>query len=152
MISAQRIAELFDYSMFQEDEITPDGSRPLDESLLVVGAGVLTDAGFHKERLELARDEIKAFLAQLPLSFRCDKNLQGAGGRESFMRACLQADGETWTGRQKECEQLLLLGGALGYVKRLDSIPAAFLPGGVPYFSIDLGAGTESPVLAETPN
>jgi hypothetical protein len=152
MILAQRVTELFTHSLFQPEEITPDGSRPLDESLLVTANGVRTNAGFHKERLELAREEVKAFLAQLPLNFRCDKNLPNAGGGWSFLQSCTQADGELWTGLHQVCEQLFLLGGALGYVHRMDALPAAFLPGGVPYFAIDLGLGAEQPPPTETLN
>lgn len=151
MISATRVSELFEYALFQEHEVTPDGSRPLDEKLLATAQGVLTDAGFHKERLELTRDEVKAFLAQLPLNFRSDKNLPHAGGAWSFLQVGTLASGDEWTTDRKACEQLLLLGGGLGYVKRIDNMPVAFLPGAVPYFSIDLSAGTEQPTPTTTP-
>lgn len=147
MISAQRVTELFSHALFQSHEITPDGTQPLDPSMLAVGVGVRHDAGFHKTRLESAREEVRSFLNELPLIFRADPGLAGAGGGWSFLQVCVQADGEIWTGMHQVCEQLLMLGGALGYVSRMDFLPREALPGGVPYFSINLNAGTpHSPV------
>lgn len=137
MIESQRVTEIFMASMFEEAELKADGSGPLDGLEIAYGPGVRTNVGFNKDRLETFRAEIKDFLAELPLEFRADEGLDGAGGGYTFLNACVMANGEQWTGSHQVCEQLLQLGSGLGYVQKLP-IPGAMLPGGVPYFSVNL--------------
>jgi len=63
MINANRVTEMVKNSLFNDDEII-DGI-PTTEPIKV--NGIMHNIGFHKERLESHRDEVKAMLAELPL-------------------------------------------------------------------------------------
>jgi hypothetical protein len=117
--------------LFRNDELV-DG-KPVVEPVVV--EGIMSKFGFHPERLEAERENVRGMLAELPEQFI-------SGGGWSFMSACMDKDGRQW-GEQRDVELLMCLGLALGMVsytfpRKLS--PA--LPGGVPYFTVDLN-GTE---------
>jgi hypothetical protein len=97
-------------------------------------SGVVHDATFMPDAIEVARDEIRAMLAGLPGQFR-----KSAGGGWSFLNACMDRDGRQWTSLHMVMEELFMLGMAAGLVTDVtgrDLWPA--LPGGMPYYAVDL--------------
>jgi hypothetical protein len=137
MINPTRVTEIFMESLFTDAEILPDGSGVKEGLVVAAARGVVSNVGFNKARLETFRAEVFGMLAQLPLSFREDAGLEGAGGGMSFINLCNLESGEQWTGVQQTCEQLIQLAIGLGAAGELP-LPREVLPGGVPYFTINL--------------
>jgi hypothetical protein len=129
MISAQKVNEFILDSLFKDEEVV-DGQIPANAVLV---EGIKMKIGFHKERLESHREEIKQFLNCLPEKF----HLAGGGGA-SFLEAPMDKDGHHW-GEHESVDELFMLGQGLGYVKCL--LPRNLwnsLPGGMPYYQINL--------------
>lgn len=133
------VAKTFTSCLFKDGEST-DGH--------VEAEGIRTRVGFHPGRLAEERDTIAAMLRQLPEKFN-----PGTGDGASFLEACKTRKGELWTGDHATMDQLFMLGIAAGFVKCL--LPREMwesLPGGMPYYSVDLatpaaeGAGDDRPV------
>lgn len=99
----------------------------------VMAHGVRHAFGFHPARLELAREMVVSWIAQLPLLFQPDS--RGGGGGGSFLCACVTASGEQW-GEQKNVEQLMALGIALELLWRSPPDLDFAMPGGVPGFRV----------------
>lgn len=134
MIDSQKLEEVFVNCLFEEGE-SSDFYIPIE--------GIVNNAGFHPERLELNRDSVREWLNQLPDSFHADK-----GGGMSFLNACVTKDGDHW-GEHPSMEQLFLLGMGLGYVTcPMPREMWKVLPGSVPYYTVD----TRSNQINETPN
>lgn len=128
MINANRVTEMVKNSLFNDDEII-DGI-PTTEPIKV--NGIMHNIGFHKERLESHRDEVKAMLAELPLVFQ-----PGGGGGYSFLQMCMTKDDEQWTSLHRVMEELCVL--AIGLKLGAFPMPRELwhvLPGGMPYFSV----------------
>ena len=101
-----------------------------DTSKAVIGVGVVNHFGFHPERLEFHRQDIKEMLECLPDEFRADK-----GGGWSFLNGCMTREGEQW-GEQMAVDKLMILGLATKQVSFM--LPREMwniLPGSVPYFA-----------------
>lgn len=95
----------------------------------VVAEGVMVKVGFHPERLEAARDKVKAMLDELPEEFR-----QSKGGGWTFLNMCMDRHGEQWTGLHSTQDELCMMAIALGLVEfQLPRDMWKVLPGGVPY-------------------
>ena len=127
MIDAKRITEIVKDCLFRDDEVI-DG-KPTTDPVLV--SGVVIRIGFHKERLESHREEVKAMLSELPLDFQ-----PNGGGGSSFLNMCMDKFGNQW-GEHRNMDELCALAIGLG----LGGFPMgrefwSALPGGVPYFSI----------------
>lgn len=125
--------------LFKSEEL-PDDRTPPDDAVMV--KGVMRSFGFHPGRLETHRDQVRGWLEQLPHTFREDIE-SGGGGGWSFLNGCMLENGEQW-GEQPDVEELFALGQALGMVKC--QIPPELwgaLPGGVPYYSINLDGKRE---------
>ena len=85
--------------------------------------------GFHPQRLESHKAEIKQLLAQLPHQFN-------EGGGWTFLNACVTEAGDQW-GEHRNIDQLLMLGVASKLAEYC--MPREFwpvLPGGMPYFKV----------------
>jgi len=96
--------------------------------------GIVNKFGFHSERLESHRQQISDWLVALPHQFH-----KLGGGGWTFLNACTQENGVQWTGEHFRMEQLFCLGIGLGLVKcQLPRDMWSILPGGVPYYVIDL--------------
>lgn len=93
------------------------------------------NVGFHTERIEKHRQEIREMLLQLPDGFFKDK-----GGGASFLQAACAKDGELWTGFHTEVEKLCLLGLASKQMRMLtpDAEIWPMLPGGMPYLRVEI--------------
>ena len=123
MIDAKCVETIFIDCLFKEEE---------DTSKYIKAEGIVTNVGFHPERLEQYRAEVADILNQLPDEFKTS-----GGGGWSFLNACNDKDGNQWTGLHQRMEQLFLLGIGLGVVKSV--LPREFwkdLPGGMPYYVI----------------
>lgn len=113
-----------------------DDDDPQD--VVVIGEGIVESFGFRPDRLAENRDAIREMLAELPDTFRVGP---GGGGGWSFLNACDDRHGEQWTGFHRTMNMLFCLGLAAGFVKCV--LPRemwAALPGGMPYYQIDLDA------------
>ncbi len=128
-LEAEAVGKILKDCLFKSDEIK-DGAPTM---AFVQSNGVTTNFGFHKERLESHRQEIKELLAELPDQFDIHK-----GGGWSFLNACMDKHGTQW-GEHMNIQELMCLGQALGLVKVVPRVLWPTLPGGVPYFSYDLG-------------
>lgn len=89
--------------------------------------------GFHPERIEAHRQEIREMLSQLPDGF-----FPGTGDGASFLQTCSTKDGQLWTGFHTEMEKLCLLGLASHQMKMCVEDPQVWyiLPGGMPYLQV----------------
>lgn len=130
MISAEKIHNILMNCLFKDEEIV-DGKPPEDA---VIVKGIIHDMGFHKGRLESHRQEIKDFLAELPISFQPPSI--GGGGGMSFLNMCVDKNDEQW-GEHRDMEALCLL--AIGLDLGVFPMPREVwpvLPGSMPYFSV----------------
>lgn len=94
--------------------------------------GVKLKILFNPEKIEKHRDDIKNMLSQLPLAFR-----KKDGGGWSFLQMCNDAEGNQWTGEQKQMDALVCLGLAIDELRFC--LPRGMwrvLPGGMPYIQI----------------
>ena len=117
---ASRVNEVFMDCLFRDGEDTTNH---------IVAEGIMSTYGFHPERLETHRNDIKELLERLPDEFK-----EGW----SFLNACNDRDGEQWTGLHTTMEQLVVLGIALGFASYL--MPRdlwSVMPGGMPYFNVN---------------
>lgn len=97
---------------------------------VVVVEGVVHTVSFDKEKLESHREEVRAMLDELTPEFR-----KSVGGGWSFLNACLNKDGEQWTGLHLIMEQLFQLGEGLGLIVcQMPRNMWDILPGGMPYY------------------
>ena len=123
VLNPQRVEEIFLDCLFQDGE---------DTSGAVTVEGIINNYGFHPDRLEGHREEMQALLEQLPDDFR-----ESGGGGSSFLNACMDRNGELWTGMHQTMEQLMVLGIALKLASyTLPKSLWAALHGGMPYFTI----------------
>jgi hypothetical protein len=118
----------FEDSLFRDEELV-DG-KPPGESVVV--EGIMHTVGFHPGRLEGHREEVVAWLNQLPDEFKAQ-----IGGGWSFLNMCYDRDGNQWTGLHQVMEQLLLLGIGLRRAKiQLPREMWNMVPGGMPYIVV----------------
>lgn len=126
MIDAQELETVFISCLFTDDE-------PIEDAVEV--EGIMARFGFHPGRLEASREQVKGWLAQLPDSFH-----KHSGGGMSFLNACMTRDDEHW-GEHPSMDRLFCLGIGLGMAKCLMPREVwSALPGGMPYYMVDLDA------------
>lgn len=124
VLTAERVNEIFLDCLFRDGENTSNH---------VMAEGIVTNVGFHPDRLNSHKDEVVAMLDELPDEFK-----KSGGGGWSFLNACDDKHGNQWTGLHQTMEQLFLLGIALGKVKcQLPREMWSVLPGGMPYYVIN---------------
>jgi len=122
ILTSENVNKVFLDSLFRESE---------DTSKAVLADGVMQRSGFHPERLESHKKEIREMLECLPDTFQ-----PGKGDGNSFLNACMTKDGDQW-GEHMNIEQLLLLGIATRQAAIL--LPRDMwdlLPGGMPYIGV----------------
>lgn len=125
-LESARVTVILKDCLFREEELGAPGVPPEGA---VIAKGLRMSLGFHPERLESYREEVRTMLAQLPSGFH-----EGKGGGWSFLNAAERADGVQW-GEHPNVEELLGLG--LRLVRF--TFPRdmwSYLPGGMPYFVV----------------
>ena len=124
-LTAENVETVFTDCLFNDGEDTTNH---------VKAEGITSLIGFHPERLESHREDVKSMLGFLPDDFK-----KTHGGCMSFLCACETQDGKQWTGLHQKMEQLFQLGIGLGLAKYLmpKDVWCAF-PGGMPYIVIDV--------------
>jgi hypothetical protein len=98
----------------------------------VYASGITLKCGFHPERLAKNTPAIVGMLMQLPDDF-----MQTKGGGMSFINACVDKNGNQWTGMHRIMEELFIMGIATGKVS--ECMPRemwGLLPGGMPYYMV----------------
>jgi len=127
MLTAEAVEKIFRHSFFVEEEMS-------DEALVTtaaVGEGIMNRYGFHPERLESHREEVKELLGELSSDFQ-----ETGGGGMSFLNACMDKNERQW-GEHINVEMLMSLGLALGLVEYCAPRELwPILPGGMPYFVV----------------
>lgn len=123
VLSSETVETIFKDCLFKKGE---------DTSKHIKAEGIMTNVGFHPERLESNRAKIEAMLDELSDEFK-----ESGGGGMSFLNACNDKHGNQWTSLHQSMEQLFQLGIGIGKVKCL--MPRNMwntLPGGMPYYAI----------------
>jgi len=125
MSIASKVDNIFRDSLFTGEEIGTDNTPP--EGAVLV-EGIVSNFGFHPERLVTHKDEIADLIALMPENFH-----QNSGGGWSFLNLCMDKDGNQW-GEHRNMEQLVTLAIATNQGKYV--MPRemwSVLPGGMPY-------------------
>lgn len=129
MIDVNRIQEIVGDSLFRDEELA--GGQP---EHVVEGDGIIRKFGFHPERLEGHREDVRGMLMELSDDFMATK-----GGGMSFLNMPMDKDGHQW-GEQVNAGDLCALGTALGLVSfPLPREMWEVLPGNVPYVMVKDG-------------
>lgn len=113
-------------------EEAPAGGPPPSDAVIVEGVTIVF--GFHPGRLESKRADVVALLRRLPPEFRVEPG-------QSFLNACMTADGEQW-GEHANVQELLAL--AIGLKLARWTFPREVwhaLPGGMPLVVLTLPEG-----------
>ncbi len=115
-------------SLFAPDEITTPGVVPKNA---IIVRGITKTFGFHPDRLESHRTQVREWLELLPHKFR-----KSGGGGWSFLNACNEDTGEQW-GEHRDMEHLFCLAIGLGLAKWVAPRDMwGVFPGGMPYVVI----------------
>ena len=129
-LTSERVEEVFMDCLYKDMEARKDA---------VIVMGIILNVGFHPERLEAHRQDVKVMLAELMPEFH-----QKTGGGWTFLNLCNDKHGRQWTSFHEIQEQLCLLGNALGLSEYLmDREMWAAMPGGVPYFMVKADANPD---------
>jgi len=130
-LTSNNVRTIFKKCLFSKDELTKEG---LPDSPMIKVEAVSEIYGFRKESVDSVKDDIIELLMQLNEIFFKD-----IGGGDSFLNAVKNDRGLNWTKSQTDVELLLALGLAIGAITY--SLPRNMwyiLPGGLPYFTINL--------------
>src|SRR4030095_2083945 len=131
-LSAKAVETIFVDCLFTKEEVALKGEKEPPENAVMV-EGIMRTFGFHRERLEGHREDVKELLAQLPSEFQ-----QGVGGGWSFLNACMTKDSKLW-GEHIHMEELFCPGIGLGLAKwQFRREMWSSLPGSMPYVTVML--------------
>lgn len=129
-LTADNVRDAVSRCLYTDEELPADGSVP-DGAIMT--KAVMSAFGFHPERLERERENVAAMLRELPPQFMKD-----SGGGWSFLNACVDRNGRQWA-EHPTIDALLAIGVGLGMVEFcLPREVWGALPGGMPYFVVDL--------------
>ncbi len=137
-IDPQMVDAAFRGCLYTEDELRtlPKNEKGVPKGTVLV-EGVAHSFGLHPQRLEATREQVTEWLKLLPHQFRT--KACGGGDGWSFLNACVQEDGNQWTGEHRGVEQLFCLGMGLGLAKLIAPRETwSIMPGGMPYYSISV--------------
>lgn len=96
--------------------------------------GITAKYAMDSKKIEAAKPEIAQMLLQLDDTFMIG---DGKGGGWSLLNACVDRDGQQWTGLHRSVEELFVLGIAASMGEyTMDRDLWSILPGGVPYYSV----------------
>lgn len=131
---AERTEKILLDCLFKQNEMTEEmknGIIPKDSPAVVV-KGIVNTFGFHPQRLESHREEVRTLLNEMPDNFHKSK-----GGGWSFLQMCVDKNENQW-GEHRNMEQLMCLGIGLKMVEYcLPKEMWSALPGSMPYLVID---------------
>jgi len=123
-LTADNVEKIFMDCLFTKDE---------DPSAAVKVEGIVSNFGFHPDRLKSHEEDIYSMLKELPKEFQKD----GGDGGWSFLNACNDKDGGQWTGLHQKMEQLFVLGIAIGKARWcMPKNMWKMFPGGMPYVTV----------------
>lgn len=135
-IDANRVEEILKDCLYDESEVQTFKDNNMEGHAVPADAvpaeGIMARFLFNPAKLEANRAEITDMLLQLPEPF-----MKSKGGGWSFLQACVDKNGEQWTGLHQTMDRLFTLGIAIGRAKNL--LPRAIwsaMPGGMPYFMV----------------
>lgn len=123
-LTSENVETVFMSCLFKDKE---------DTSKHIKAEGITSTIGFHPERLESQRENVKSMLGFLPEAFH-----KNSGGGWSFLNACNDKNGKQWTDLHQRMDQLFQLAIGLELAKYL--MPRkiwSVLPGGMPYIVLD---------------
>lgn len=137
LINSQRVEEIFLDCLFKDGE-------PTDKHVLA--EGLTCTVGFHPQRLEDHKEEVKQILNNLPGPFFPVE--QGGGGGWAFSNVVLDKNETQWTDFQLRAEQLLQLGIGMKMVMCLAPREMwSILPNGMPYYLVSTSGLPDSKKL-----
>ena len=117
-------------SLFTDAELGGAEGPPSD---VVLVEGIVRKWGFHPDRLEAHKEEVRNILALFP-----DEFMQGKGGGWSFLNLCNTKDGVQW-GEHPDMEALCCLAIGLGLGKwQMPKEMWSIFPGGMPYVAFTI--------------
>lgn len=133
-LTAENVTRIISDSLFRSEEVPGDPGEKTPPADAVIVEGIMNRWAFHPGRLEGHRQEIADMLSQLPEEFQIHK-----GGGWTFLNACMTRDGRQW-GEHRSMDELFSLGQGLKLVKcQMPRDMWRMLPGGMPYYSVNLG-------------
>ena len=126
LINAKRVEEiLIDCLIKDSDHIN---CKRLPKNKVVVVKGIVNNYGFHKERLESYREEVRSLLNNLSPDIK-----EGI----SFLNICMDKENNQW-GEHPDCENLVCLAIGLEIIRYVLPKEAWFLlPGNVPIIALN---------------
>lgn len=139
-LTSANVHKVFTFCLFREEEITGN-EMPLEA---VVAHGLTINVGLHPGRLQESFEDIKSMLSCLDSDFMKETVTNEGKGGQSFLASVYDKNKVQW-GEQANAQELLILGLASNLAKYCaDRSIWSSLPGGVPYFVVDLsGAWTD---------
>jgi hypothetical protein len=126
---AEEVRRILMECLYTEEETNGGQEVPKDAVLV---EGIVNNFGFHPERLEAHREQVRELLNEMPDDFHA-----GKGGGMSFLQMCVDKHGQHWA-EHPTLGALLALG--IGLKMAVFPLPRqvwGILPGGVPYVIID---------------
>jgi hypothetical protein len=140
VIDAALVTEILRDCLFTDEEM-PNPELP--EGAVYV-EGIMNPYGFHPERLESHREEVRGMLDQLNPAFRAS-----VGGGWHFTQMPFTVEGEHW-GEHPNCEQLMVLAIGLGLMQYLLPREMWSATAGVPYLVyMDKEQGDRDPAATQ---
>jgi hypothetical protein len=127
---SEKVTAVFMDCLYRDGEVGGSPEVPKDA---VIVEGIMGKFGFHPERLESHREDVRGFLNEMPAMFHKD-----TGGGWTFLNLCNDKNNEQWTGFHRTMEQLVVLG--LGLKMASYCMPRdmwKMFPGGMPYVMFD---------------
>lgn len=124
-LTAENVYKTVKACLFRDDEIV-NGSMP---ARAVVVDAITMKLGFDPDKITQQTENIRSMLGELPPEFKDGM---------SFLNACLTKTGEQW-GEHRDMAALFALGQAAGMVTCC--LPRDLwdaLPGGVPYYQVNI--------------
>ena len=122
-LTAENVETIFAACLFKEGE---------DKEPKVEADGIMAKVAFHPTRLAGHKQQIEEMLKDLPDQFQ-----EKSGGGWSFLNACMDKQGNQWTGLHARMEKLFQLGLAIGKVQcQLPRELWSSLYGGMPYYVV----------------
>ena len=126
-LSSQGVQDTVLACLYRDSEMDGEGKVAAGQPDPILIKGVVTQFGFHPERVAAQESRIREMLGELPSEFS-----EG----HSFLVACDDKHGNQW-GSHLSMDMLFCLGMAIGAVEYCTPRDLwAMLPGGMPYLKV----------------